>query len=710
MNQDRRLVLTIDDDSEIRALIRHCLRRLDIDIIEAKDGESAIAAMATALPDLILLDVCMPGKDGLAICRELRAKPECRDIPIVIVSSLGENETISHAYDVGATDFILKPFDATTIAHRVRYMLRAGKAFGDLRRSQGRLEHAQRIAKFGYWEWNVADNSIRCSDEAYRIFGAPLGMELTAEAVLRAVHRDDLAAVNSCITETMRTGQPYSIEHRIFRGGSDDRIIDHHGQAIFDGKQQAQRIIGTVRDITEQRQAEAKIHRLAYFDALTGLPNRLLLREHLEEILPQTRAANQTAVLMSIDLDRFKRVNDSFGHQVGDELLLEVSQRLRVITRSEGLTKHRTLRRDRDFIARVGEDGFSVMMLVDGSDLSSLGRAAERLLEAIRRPIELNGQAIYCTASLGIAIGGQDGANAEALIKNADAAMFHAKSVGRNGYQFYAASISKAATDELTLESDMRHALEKNMFYLVYQPKFDITTNRMMGMEALIRCRCLIHGAIGADRIIAIAEETGLIHSLGDFVLRSALAQLKQWEQQGYGRLKVSVNLSPLQFQNLRLIHSVKAALADSGVAPEQLELEITESAVMHDVEQTIETMHALKRLGVSLSIDDFGVGYSSLGYLARLPVDCLKIDRSFVTDLPSNKHEAIVARGIISMARGLSLTTVAEGVETDAQLEFLKSNGCDQIQGYLLSRPISPEEITERFLLVSTNALYALA
>lgn len=268
----------------------------------------------------------------------------------------------------------------------------------------------------------------------------------------------------------MRTGQPYSIEHRIFRGSSDDRIIDHHGQALFDGKQQAERIIGTVRDITDQRQAQAKIHRLAYFDALTGLPNRLMLREHLEEILPQTRVANQTAALISIDLDQFKRVNDSIGHQVGDELLLEVSHRLRVTTRSEGLTKHRTLRRDQDFIARVGEDGFSVMMLVDGSDLSSFGRAAERLLDVIRRPIELNGQAIYCTASLGIAIGRQDGANAEALIKNADAAMFHAKSVGRNGYQFYAASISKAATDELTLESDMRHALENNLFYLVYQP------------------------------------------------------------------------------------------------------------------------------------------------------------------------------------------------------------------------------------------------
>lgn len=231
-----------------------------------------------------------------------------------------------------------------------------------------------------------------------------------------------------------------------------------------------------------------------------------------------------------------------------------------------------------------------------------------------------------------------------------------------------------------------------------------------MGMKALIRCRCSIHGVIGADRIIAIAEETGLIHSLGDFVLRSALAQLKQWEHQGYARLKVSVNLLPPQFRNLQLIRSVKEALADSGVAPKQLKLEITESALMHDAEQTIETMHALKRLGMSLSIDDFGVGYSSLGYLARLPVDCLKIDRSFVTDLPSNKHEAIVARGIISMARGLSLTTVAEGVETDAQFQFLESNGCHQIQGYLLSRPILPEEITERFLLVSTRALYALA
>ncbi len=534
-------------------------------------------------------------------------------------------------------------------------------------------------------------------------------MELTAEAVLRAIHRDDLAAVNSCIAETIRTGKPYSIEHRIFRRGG-DRIVDHHGQAFFDGKQQAQRVIGAVRDITEQRQAEAKIHRLAYFDALTGLPNRLRLREHLEEILPQTPAAGQTVVLMSVDLDRFKRVNDSFGHQVGDELLLEVSRRLLASVRSEGLTKHRTLRRDRDFVARVGEDGFSVVMLVDGCDSRSIDHAAERILEVIRRPIELNGQVVYCTASLGIAVSGQDGADVDALLKNADSAMFHAKSVGRNGYQFYAASITKAATEQLTIESDMRQALENNMFYLVYQPKFDVVSHRMMGMEALIRCSSSVHGAIGADRIIGIAEETGLIHSLGDFVLRSALAQVKQWEHQGYGLLKVSVNLSPLQFRNLRLIHSVEAALTDSGVVPEQLELEITESAVMHDVEHTIETMHALKRLGVSLAIDDFGVGYSSLGYLARLPVDCLKIDRSFVTDLPSNKHEAIVARGIISMARGLSLTTVAEGVETGAQLDFLKTNRCDQIQGYLWSRPISPEEVRERFLRVPTNALFALA
>lgn len=699
MDKDRRLVLTIDDSGEMRSLIRHSLRRLDVEVSEAIDGETALLAIANELPDLILLDVCMPGKDGLAICAELRSIPECQDVPIVIVSSAGEDDIISRAYDAGATDFLLKPFDPNAVAHRVRYLLRAGNAFTDLRRSQRRLEHAQRIAKLGYWEWNVVLDWVSCSDEAYRIFGGQPGMALTSASVLQTVHRDDIATLNGCIEETIRNGKPYAIEHRIVRGGGEERIVEHHGQAIFDGNHYAKRVIGTVRDITEQRHAEAKIHQLAYYDVLTGLPNRFMLREHLTVVLPELLPADRTAVLMSIDLDRFKRVNDSFGHDFGDELLCEVTRRLQAAVRTEGLTKHHTVRRDRDFVARVGEDGFSVMMLVDKFDLLSVERVATRILESIRQPIELHGQAIYCTASMGIALSGQDGGDVDTLLKNVDAAMFHAKSVARNGFQFYSASMTSASTKQLMLESDLRQALDSQQFHLLYQPKFDLARDCMVGMEALIRCRDSKHGTIGADQIVACAEETGLIHEVGEFVLRTALAQLKLWQQTGHPDLKVSVNLSPLQFRNMALVRSVEDALASSGIRPECLELEITESAVMHDVEHTIATLRALKLLGVSLSIDDFGVGYSSLGYLARFPVDCLKIDRSFVSDLPDNKHEAIVTRGIISMARGLNLITIAEGVETQTQLEFLRNNGCEQVQGYLLSPPISAEEIAVQFL-----------
>jgi diguanylate cyclase (GGDEF)-like protein/PAS domain S-box-containing protein len=580
----------------------------------------------------------------------------------------------------------------------VRHLLRAAKAFEQLRESQAQLEQAQRLAQLGHWQWELGSDEIRCSDEAYRLFGVEPGFYLDSKAVEAAVHRDDLARLKDAVSAAIKAKRPYTVEHRIVRAGGQQRIIEHRGEPSFDSAGRAVRLFGTIRDITAQKEAEERIRYLAHYDALTGLPNRAMVREQLARALSKAARYDVLVAIMSFDLDRFKRINDSLGHAVGDELLNEVGRRLRETVRSEAEDEP-ALEREADIIGRVGEDGFTLVLRTTREQVHELAKVATRILAEIRKPFYLGAQEVFPTASIGIAVFPHDAEDADTLMKNADAAMYHAKQAGRDTFQFYSKSMNASAAQKLSLESELKRAIERHELTVAYQPKLDLRSGQIAGAEALVRGPASELPVVSPAQIVALAEEAGMIHELGGFVLRSALTQYRAWQAAGYAAPKMSVNLSPLQFRKSDLLRIVSATLKEVGLDASCLELEITESAVMHNEEEAIAVMNALSDLGVGLAIDDFGVGYSSLGYLARFPIDCLKIDRSFVRNLPENREQAVVTRGIISMAHGLGLITVAEGVDNEAQMEFLRQHGCNQAQGYAVSAPLRADEFAQRFL-----------
>jgi len=434
----------------------------------------------------------------------------------------------------------------------------------------------------------------------------------------------------------------------------------------------------------ERKRYQVQLERQANYDALTGLPNRNLLHDRLRQGVHSQRMPRNIAVVF-MDLDHFKFVNDSLGHSVGDKLLKAMGERLRSVLR-EG-----------DTVGRVGGDEF-VLILNDQSNEEVIFRAMQRISARVAEPLTIDGKELYVTASAGISLYPQDGRDVDTLLKNADAAMYRAKEHGRSNFQFYTSEMNERVNDRLALENALRRALERKEFTLHYQQKVDLRTGVIIGAEALVRWLHPEWGLVRPARFIPIAEETGLIVQLGEWVIHEACRQTRAWLQAGLQPGVVSVNLSARQFRAEGLVRSVSRILQETGLDPTNLEMELTESMVMHNVESAIATLQGLKSLGVGLSVDDFGTGYSSLSYLKNLPIDVLKIDRSFVRDIGtgSEAEDGILAAAIISLGHALHLQVIAEGVETDAQLHFLKRHGCDQVQGFLYGEPVSAEQFAE--------------
>ncbi|NEX63568.1 EAL domain-containing protein [Noviherbaspirillum sp. 17J57-3] len=436
---------------------------------------------------------------------------------------------------------------------------------------------------------------------------------------------------------------------------------------------------GSVVDITERKAYEAKIRFQATHDALTGLPNRNLLRDRLEQALLNARRGKHLAAVAFIDLDQFKFVNDSLGHELGDELLKMIAGRLRSCMRAA------------DTVARQGGDEF-VIVLGNHKDCKTVEDTIGRVIEAVSRPWMARDLELRITCSVGIAVYPNDGDNAETLLRHADSAMYKAKELGRNNFQYFSADMNQDATERLGTLNALRQALANDEFVLHYQPKINLLTGAVVGAEALVRWRSPARGMVTPNDFIPLAEESGLIIDIGAWVLRTACAQAMAWRQEGHGgrdALMVSVNLSPSQLMRDDIVDVVAGVLAATGLPPRLLELEITETVVMRDIEKSLDKLARLKMLGIRISIDDFGTGHSSLNYLKRLPVDILKIDRSFVNDIATDEDDAAIVKAIISLARILNLDVVAEGVETEAQRRFLMENGCDVGQGYHFSRPL---------------------
>jgi diguanylate cyclase (GGDEF)-like protein len=445
---------------------------------------------------------------------------------------------------------------------------------------------------------------------------------------------------------------------------------------------------GSFDDISERKQSEAHIHFLAHHDALTRLPNRTLLEDRIRRALAKSRRDGTHTAVLFLDLDRFKLINDTLGHDTGDQLLTRVAERLSKVLR------------ETETVARLGGDEF-IIVIPDVADVESVALVAQKVLAVVAEPELIDKRPLHVTPSIGISIYPQDGADVHSLLRSADTAMYHAKERGRNNFQFFTEDMNQAVLERVSIENDLRIAIERGEFELFYQPQVDSRSGEITGMEALIRWHHPQRGLVAPNRFIPIAEETGLIVPIGEWVLREACRQAKRWHDAGQSGLRISVNLSARQLQQGDLGEQIAAILAASNLQPQTLELELTESLLMDDPLTAVKLLHALAALGVRIAIDDFGTGYSSLAYLKRFPVSRLKIDRSFVRDLSTDANDAAIVQAVVAMAESLKMEVIAEGVETVEQLRFLAAHGCFAVQGFLFSRPLPAAEFTSfRFSL----------
>ena len=691
LSPPRGLVLVADDDPVMRLLMRQMLTQVGLDVIEAEDGVQALASYKHSGPDLVMLDVDMPAMDGFAVCREIRHQEVGGTVPIIMVTGGDELEAVTRAYEVGATDFISKPINWPILGHRVLYVLRASDAIARLR-----IADAHNRAVLAA----IPDTFFRLNREGFYLdyeqgHDASAGFSIAncVGSHIRDVLPPEIAArlldQARAVLATQHIGSvDYTLTHA-------DSTRHFEARLVATG---ADEVLGLVRDISERKRTEEQIRRLAYCDSLTGIPNRQAFLETLERELARSKEHDKKFAVLFMDLDAFKRINDTLGHDVGDHLLKVVSERLRETIRPSDLV----LRAEHEFeassggsnLARLGGDEFTIL-IPDLERVEDALNVAHRVKEAMRRPFMIEGHEIFVTASIGISLYPEDGEDCNSLLKYADTAMYHAKNCGKNNAKLYSSSLTMEIMSHVKMEVGLRKALQNNELYLLYQPQIDVPSTQIVGVEALVRRRHPERGIISPTEFIPLAEETGLIVPIGEWVLRTACNQAKAWQSDSGRAIRMAVNLSAKQFKDENLMQIVLSALADTGLDARLLELELTEGTLMDDARATMVTLEQLRGIGVYLSIDDFGTGYSSMNYLKRFDVRALKIDKSFIAGLPQDAENAAITRAIIAMAHGLKMVVVAEGVETDEQLLMLEEYGCDMAQGYFLGHPSPHDTIT---------------
>jgi len=702
-------VLVVDDDVTARLLACQALGQENFAVIEADDGFAALEIFQAVQPDIVLMDVEMPGLNGFEVCQQLRSLPYGKLVPILMATGQDDIESVRQAYEAGATDFVTKPFNWQIMAHRLRYMIRSSNTteqLHELQKSETRLGNAQRIAHLGNWEWDLRNDEIYWSEQLYQMLGARRGVvSPNYRTFIRRVPENERVELRNWIVGLLEGEQEQSMQgwnHCLMQPDGRKLNVQHQAEVFYDDQGGATLISGTVLDVTELKRAQDKILQLARFDSLTGLSNRSVFRERVQLAMDRAQRHGYLGAVLFLDLDNFKRINDTLGHGIGDQLLQEVAKRLIASVRLSDSVSEHTLRDDTDnnLIARFGGDEFTVLLSEIGQ-VKDAENVARRILDAIGHKINLSGHEVVVTPSIGIAIFPNHGDDVDSLLKNVDAAMYYVKHAGKNGYELFVKSMNVVAKRRLELESCLRRAIDDNELSLHYQPQVDLKTGRINGAEALLRWNSAELGMVSPVEFIPIAEETGLITPIGEWVLREACAQTRQWRDQGLPPIRVAVNLSVRQFAKQSLEKLVHRVLLDTGLPVECLELEITENMLMDDVEGSVETLHKLKALGVYLAIDDFGTGYSSLSYLKRFPIDKLKVDRSFITHVTTDPGDASVTQAIIAVAHNLGLSVTAEGVEEFSQLEFLQQHDCEEIQGYYFSRPLAAWDM-EKLLLTS--------
>ena len=703
--RSKKRILVADDEELTRLFASQALEAEGFLVEEAEDGIAALEVAREVRPDLIILDVLMPGKSGFQVCQEMRRRPEFRRTPILMMTGLDDTESVKKAYDFGATDFVTKPISWTLLCHRVQYLLRASEAIAQLAKSHVLLAQAQKLAGLSSFDWNHASDQLTVNGELFAMC-AGLGPEelLPLAGFWEIFIEADRAEVKKEVMASVGIYTPCQIDCRVMIALGDIRHVHLQCETVvgMDGRPLWTR--GTLQDITQRKRSEEEAKRLAFYDGLTGLPNRMFFREVLAKSLQTAERDHSPVAVLFLDLDNFKRINDSLGHDMGDQLLKEFAGRLEQCLRKEDVVSRQRVVDGSTTIARLGGDEF-IVLLSRIKERYEAGKVAERILKACSRPIRIGDREVFASTSIGIAVYPDDGADSETLLKNADSAMYIAKGQGRGRSQYYNAAMNESALLKLELDSAMRRGLGRGEFFLQYQPRVDARTGRITGCEALIRWRHPERGIVPPGMFIGIAEESGFIMAIDAWVMEEACRQNREWQQQGLPLVPISVNLSAAQFSHGNLVSSISEVLARHQLEPQYLHLEITEGVLMRDTEPALEALKGLSALGLRVEIDDFGTGFSSLSYLNRFPVDVLKIDLSFVRDVHTNRDNAAITRAIISLARSLNLGVIAEGVEVQGERDYLQEIGCFDMQGYFFARPCDPADFVNRLLEANRSA-----
>lgn len=695
-------ILIVDDSSTNQRIYSKLARQLEyeLDIRTFGSPRKALDWLAENTADLIITDYKMPTMSGAALTAAIRADARNWDVPIIVITAYSDQQFRVTALEAGATDFLLSPVDHVEFLARARNLLRLrtqqlviSKRADLLELSLNAKEQLLRESREALAQVidtvpamiNATDRDGRCvfvNAHQAAFFGKVPG-DLVGQPI-EALLGEERAHISRRLDQlVLKTGRAISArQEEVQAPNGEQRIYLTSKAPLYDGMGEIASVLSTSIDITEQRHAERRLLHIANHDSLTGLPNRLMLRDHLRRELARGRRGDQNFALHFIDLDRFKAVNDAHGHHRGDELLQRVAEALSQLVG----TTHT--------IARLGGDEFAILQPdIDGPD--DAGRLAQSILDLLNSE-EDSPFALNIGASIGVTLAPQDGTDPDELLKNSDQAMYLAKSLGGGTWRFFAADMRPRASQTAHLETELRGALSRREFVLHYQPQIDLRSKKVVGVEALLRWQHPQRGLLAPGAFLGLAEETGLILPINEWVLNEACRQGAAWEAAGLGDLRVAVNMSPIQFRRQGVESLVKDALRASGMRPTSLELELTEGILLGNDEQIVKQMHVLRALGVTLSVDDFGTGYSSLSYLRSFPLHRLKIDRSFVQDLGNDPSALAIVRTIIDLGHILHLQVLAEGVEAEPQLSLLRLEGCDEVQGYYVSRPIPAEAFAD--------------
>lgn len=709
-------ILIVDDELSNRKLLEVLLHHVGYLTVSAASGDEALALIEQAPPDLVLLDVMMPVLDGYEVARILKAHPLSLNIPIILVSSLGDRTTRLAGLTAGAEEFLTKPIDRDELWLRVRNLLRLKSDADLIRNNSLLLEERVKARTLELQRFSIAMDATAdamtltdCASMQY--------IEVNAAACnMLGYTRDELLAAGPAAVFT-GADLRQSFDEVISGGGTTIpqeltwRHKEGHEVSVEVNRQPVQSdedciIVSVARDITERKLTEARLQQLAHYDSLTGLPNRRLFQESLSKAMEYADAMELQVVLLYLDLDNFKDINDSFGHAVGDELLWGIGQRLL------------STLYPRDSVGRLGGDEFGVI-LITPRDPDSAIKAAHRIHEALCAPFDLAGTAVSSSVSVGISLYPSDTDDAGVLARNADMAMYEAKRAGRNTSRFYTDTMNQQVIDKRQLVAALREAVSRGEFVLHYQPKVCLLTGRWMGVEALLRWERPGHGLVMPSIFIPVLEESGLIVPVGAWIVSAACSQLAEWRRRGLEPLPIAINVSAMQILHQGTHAEQPQALLDGDACPTDtdlisgfanhmamheiaaglLEIEITESVLMPDAERSVEILQRLRAMGLAISVDDFGTGYSSLSYLRRFPLQSVKIDGSFIREVIGSADDASIVVAIIEMAHRLKLKVIAECVETAEQVTFLQAHDCDQAQGYYFAKPLPVEDLEALWL-----------